>query len=151
MTMSSWLTSPLRRTGTSRSPMPSSMLYTAEGMNTVDSTQKKGQWISGEDDFCMIKWNKVAWRWEGTSGNTINLTFPAIKNFQQASLLTGENNSSWFGSLVKAFIRLYIKLAVCSLPSAETAQLLYLAGDKDESRGWCVRGKKNKSCDAKTF
>lgn len=37
MTMSSWLTSPLLRTGMSSSPMSSSILYTAEGMNTVDS------------------------------------------------------------------------------------------------------------------
>lgn len=41
MTMSSWLTSPLLRTGISSSPMSSSMLYTAEGMNTVDSVCEK--------------------------------------------------------------------------------------------------------------
>lgn len=73
MTMSSWLTSPLRRTGISSSPTSSSMLYTAEGMNTVDSVWEQKSNISVHSKCVHFIWvqsnqlsgklNVINWVW----------------------------------------------------------------------------------------
>lgn len=66
--MSSWLTSPERRTGTNSSPTSSSILNSAWGMNTVDSVLKEKQKKKMRDHVWQEKvWfgGKTLFKWLG--------------------------------------------------------------------------------------